>query len=254
MHTDSEWKAFDPAAVSARQRPARVEKLAYRAPGTVSVPAQAEASVPAGETPAAEYEAAIVGLEGRLRDSESGAAAKLEQLRRESREALDAVRGQAEEQARQAIQSGAEQVGAALRSFAAEREAYFARVEHEVVKLALAIAARILHREAQLDPLLLAGVARVALGQLGETTGVRLRCPVAQVERWREMLRLLPGPATAPEVSGDAEMAAGECVLEARIGTVDLGVRAQLEEIERGFFDLLEQRPGALPRPGESVP
>jgi hypothetical protein len=26
---------------------------------------------------------------------------------------------------------------------------------------------------------------------------------------------------------------------------VDLGVKAQLQEIERGFFDLLEQRPGA---------
>jgi hypothetical protein len=34
----------------------------------------------------------------------------------------------------------------------------------------------------------------------------------------------------------------GECVLEAHPGSVDLGVRAQLEEIERGFFDLLEQR------------
>jgi len=36
-------------------------------------------------------------------------------------------------------------------------------VEHEVVKLALAVAARILRREAQMDPLLLTGAVRVAL-------------------------------------------------------------------------------------------
>jgi hypothetical protein len=28
------------------------------------------------------------------------------------------------------------------------------------------------------------------------------------------------------------------------VGTIELGVQAQLEEIERGFFDLLDCRPG----------
>ena len=122
-----------------------------------------------------------------------------------------------------------------------EREEYFARVEREVVELALAIAGRILHREALLDPLLLAGAVRVALGQLGETSGVRLRCPAGDVEHWRDWVA---GLAPAPEIVGDRSLAAGECALEATVGNVDLGVRAQLVEIERGFFDLLEQRPG----------
>ena len=39
--------------------------------------------------------------------------------------------------------------------FRAERERYFARWRQEVVKLALAIAARVLHREAKIDPMLL---------------------------------------------------------------------------------------------------
>jgi flagellar assembly protein FliH len=33
-----------------------------------------------------------------------------------------------------------------------------------------------------------------------------------------------------------------EAVLETNLGTVDLGIRSQLEEIERGFFDLLDVR------------
>ena len=43
----------------------------------------------------------------------------------------------------------------ACEEFRRERARYFAGVEAEVVKLALAIAARVLHREAKLDPLLL---------------------------------------------------------------------------------------------------
>jgi len=54
-------------------------------------------------------------------------------------------------------------ISAALEKFKAERAAYFARIEPDVVQLALAIARKILHREAQMDPLLLAGMVRVAL-------------------------------------------------------------------------------------------
>src|ERR1700754_4367646 len=59
--------------------------------------------------------------------------------------------------------------------FRKERAKYFAQVEAEVVKLALAIAARVLHREASLDPLLLAGVVRVALEKGAEDSTVVLR-------------------------------------------------------------------------------
>jgi flagellar assembly protein FliH len=211
------------------------------------VPARAGAEgEPAGQaeaTPAAQT-FSLAELEERLRGVERAAAARLEEVRREGQEALDRSRRLAEEQAAASRQAALE-VGAALASFHAERDEYFAKAEHEVVRLALAIAARILNREASLDPLLLAGAVRVALGQLGETTGVRLRCPVEQTEGWRELLRRLPNLPFEPEVVGDPVLVAGDCRIEARIGTVDLGVRAQLEEIERGFFDLLEQRPGA---------
>ncbi len=32
-------------------------------------------------------------------------------------------------------------------------------------------------------------------------------------------------------------MRLGDCVIESKVGSVDLGVRSQLGEIERGFFD-----------------
>lgn len=132
-----------------------------------------------------------------------------------------------------------------LQHFAEERDKYFHDVEQQVVRLALAIAAKILHREAQMDPLLLSGAVRVALGQLSETTQVRLRVPSSELALWEEMLHLMPNLPLRPKVIGEENFTDGDCIVETEVGSVDLGVRAQLAEIERGFFDLLEQRPGA---------
>jgi flagellar assembly protein FliH len=142
------------------------------------------------------------------------------------------------------LERAAAALAEAMGEFRAERDQYLGAVEHEVVRLALAIAARVLHREAQMDPLLLSGAVRVALGQLAETAETRLRVPAAEEELWTQMLRLMPNLALRPELVADERLQAGDAVLEAQTGSVDLGVRAQLEEIERGFFDLLESREG----------
>ncbi len=126
--------------------------------------------------------------------------------------------------------------------FKKDRKDYFVAVEAEVVKLALAIAARVLHREATLDPMLLRGVVKVALARVMDESGTVLRVPMVDVSAWQEGVR--QDSALQLEISGDAKLMAGECILETRVGRVELGVAAQLEEIEKGFFDLLQQRPG----------
>jgi len=125
--------------------------------------------------------------------------------------------------------------------FVRERARYFAGVEAEVVKLALAIAARVLHREATLDPLLLTGVVRVALEKVAEDSTLVLRVPAGAIEMWREAFAT--SPESSLQVVGDERLSAGECMLDTSVGKVELGVSAQLEEIERGFFDLMQQRP-----------
>jgi flagellar assembly protein FliH len=121
--------------------------------------------------------------------------------------------------------------------FAGQRDHYMHRVEQEVVKLALAVAARILRREAHMDPLLLTGAVRVALGQISDATVVRLRVPGGELGLWKDAIALLPNLAIKPELLAGEGMRLGDCVIETDIGSVDLGVRAQLGEIERGFFD-----------------
>ena len=156
---------------------------------------------------------------------------RMEAARRESRaEAREEWREELEER----VAEERARIARVCEEFARERSKYFADVEAEVVRLALAIAARVLHREVKMDPLLLMGVVRVALEKVAEDSATVLRVPVAEVEMWR---------GVAPSVVGDERMKADECVLETSVGKVELGVSAQLEEIEKGFFDLLQQRP-----------
>ena len=130
----------------------------------------------------------------------------------------------------------------AVQQFCGVRERYFAEVEQEVVKLALAVAARVLHREATLDPLLLRGAVRVAMEKMADRSGVVLRVAAADVEAWQRMFQATQ-PSERPVVMADVRLERGECVLDTTMGTVELGVSVQLEEIEKGFFDLLNHRP-----------
>jgi flagellar assembly protein FliH len=122
--------------------------------------------------------------------------------------------------------------------FAKERKRYFAEVEAEVVKLALAIAARVLQRESAMDPTLLKGVVKVALSKLGDVKGAVLKMHPEDVNAWHVAMK-----HSGLEIAGDASMERGELRLEAAGGVAELGVAAQLVEVERGFFDLMARRP-----------
>jgi flagellar assembly protein FliH len=132
-------------------------------------------------------------------------------------------------------------VGAVCGDFVRDRSRYFADAEEQVVKLALAIAARVLHREAMMDPLLLAGAVRVAIAKVEESSAVSLRVASGELEKWQREFPAASEPAI--EVLADERLATGEVVLETVVGRVELGVAVQLEEIEQGFFDLLQRRP-----------
>ena len=202
--------------------------------GEIAEPPAAAIAPPPAASPVSESALREV-LEARIavesqRDFEAGRIEGREQAATHAREEAHAALTRIEEERC----SHAAELAA---SFGRERNRYLARVEEEVVALALAVSARILRREAQMDPLLLTGAVRVALGQLGGSSRVRLRVPAADRLLWAEAVSLIPNLALRPEVEGVPEMRLGDCVIESDLGRVDLGIRAQLAEIERGFFD-----------------
>jgi flagellar assembly protein FliH len=118
-------------------------------------------------------------------------------------------------------------------------------VEAEVIQLAMTIARKILHREAQLDPLFLRAVVRVTLDKLREETQISLRVTPPLADEWRKFLRKEGNLSQRVEVLADETMTGTSCVVEASVGTTEIGVEVHLKEIEQGFFDLLAQRPKA---------
>jgi flagellar assembly protein FliH len=141
-------------------------------------------------------------------------------------------------------------LAAALSEFAKSREAYYQRIEEEVVHLVLAMARKVLHRESQLDPMLLKGVVRVALEGMASGTVVKLRVPASQVDAWREAIRSMATRNLQVEVTGDDSLKGPRCLIVTEMGTTDASLEAQLSEIERGFLDLLSQRPANGPTNG----
>lgn len=131
----------------------------------------------------------------------------------------------------------------AITVFARERDAYYHKVESEIVQLSLAIARKILHREAQVDPLMLAGIVRVALDKLESSTEVVVRVNPRNLTEWRDYFSRTLEPRELPEVIEDPGIPPDRCVLQTLLGTTELGIETQLKEIERGLMDLLAHRP-----------
>ena len=138
-----------------------------------------------------------------------------------------------------------EQVAQALREFALERTNYYRRIEGEVVQLALAVARKILHREAQLDSHALAGIVRVTLEGMEAGSKVRLHVPPRDAAEWRHYFAGQMEGELALEVHEDPALAAGECRIETSVGVTEVGFESQLKEIETGLLDLLAERPGS---------
>ncbi len=181
--------------------------------------------------PAAEAAASAASLEDRLRRQETLREAGRKEGEASARTNFD-----------QQLTSIRESMSVTLRDFAQERKAYYQRVEADVVALAMSIARKILHREAQVDPLLLAGLVRLTLEQMAGGKVVVRVCP-QQLAEYRGFFSRHMDAEAVPEVEEDADLEPDHCRLQTTMGTTELGVELQLKEIERGLMDLLAQRP-----------
>ncbi len=178
----------------------------------------------------AEVEMTEAEFAARIRQERADAAGQAEQkLRQDYEQKLTAARAP---------------IASALKEFTAERDDYFARVEAEVVQLSLSIAAKILHREAQVDPMLVATLVRIAIEKMREESSVTIRVGAGRGNAWKQFFA---GAANAAriEIVEDPQLTDHDCLLETELGTANFGLDTQLKEVEQGFFDLLALRPAS---------
>jgi flagellar assembly protein FliH len=164
------------------------------------------------------------------------AAAFAQRLEEEKR----AIAAQFRMEAEREIQRARSAIAHAIDEFVLQRDVYYQQAEREVVDLALAIARRIIHRETQIDPRLLAALVRHEIEQLDAATSVRLVVSPDALASWNE---LAPSMPRAVEVRPDKALSSGDIRIETALGATSINFERELKEIERGFFDLLSHRP-----------
>jgi flagellar assembly protein FliH len=134
-----------------------------------------------------------------------------------------------------------ESLGSIIGELAAQRAGIRASAEEDTVKLAIAIARRVLNRELATDPGAILGLVKVAFSKLNLRETHRLRvapADAAVIEEHRARLNLPSGLQTI----ADASLPAGSAVFETSRGELDASVDTQLAEIERGLADVLRRR------------
>jgi len=122
--------------------------------------------------------------------------------------------------------------------FARDRQRFFAAAESQVVRLALAVARKILARDAVWEGLPLRSTVKAALARVQGGSESTLQVPEEEFENWSAMFQQTT--AERVNVVPVAGMQAGDCRLRTSVGDVEFAIETQLEEIARGFDELMQ--------------
>ncbi len=138
------------------------------------------------------------------------------------------------------LQNTADRLAQSVKQLAELRPRLCKEAEADVLRLAMAIAQRILHRQLNIDPTALEALVKVSLDRLGRQEQIRVRVSAALAETIRTILsKLLSRPV---DVAADSNLEPGSLIFETSRGQLDASLNSQLDEIERGLIDRLENR------------
>jgi flagellar assembly protein FliH len=134
-----------------------------------------------------------------------------------------------------------------LQELTAARATMIQETEQQMVRLALAIARRVIGREISLDHDLLLAIARVALERLGESARMTVRLhpddyeatAAAHAAQWN---------GSSVQVVADAIVGRGGCRVESEFGLIDAGIDAQMQELARALLGEEETVHETVPR------
>ena len=113
--------------------------------------------------------------------------------------------------------------------------------EADLVRLAMEIARRVLHRELSADPEAILGLAKAALERIDARDVLQVRAHPEDTRILETCLADLGYPKRI-EVMADQHLERGAIILETSRGQLDASADTQLQEIERGFADLLQHK------------
>jgi len=199
--------------------------IVWRAAGALARPRQAEpgkALVP----------------EARVSELQQEAEARARAAYQQGQAAGEAA---AMQQAQQKLDPVLKGFNAVIAELATMRKRTRAEAEDDTMRLAIAIARRVLYRELSTDPEAILGLVKAAFSKLNARETHRLRLSpsdAALVGEQRAKLQMPPGL----EIVADRSLMAGSAIFETSRGELDASVDTQLQEIDRGLTDLLKRQ------------
>ena len=159
-------------------------------------------------------------------------------IRQGNTEWLEQVRAQGFESARR---EGAEQVSALLAQTSAKVDAYLAGLETALADLALGVALEVMESLEYAERIV--GCTRRALAAFRQDHALTLFVPSLEVERVRRRLKSELDSLPAITVESDDQLQAGQARLSSPVGSVELGLEAQLQALRRSLLPFAEVTP-----------
>jgi len=114
------------------------------------------------------------------------------------------------------------------------RVAMMRKTERELVRLAVAMAERIVRKEVQLDRELLTKMAHVAIERLGESVVATIHLNPADHEAISARRDASLGLAV--QIVADPAVEPGGCVVRSAFGVIDAGIDTQVREVARALL------------------
>jgi flagellar assembly protein FliH len=177
-------------------------------------------------------------------ETPEGMRSKIASLEQSLIQARAAARAEGEAHAKQQAQAELQPVlqklAASIHECGELRGRLREQAESDLVRLAIAIARRVVGREVQTDPEAITGLVKASLDKLRVQEVLRVRLNPAHKSQVAECLARFG--ATHVEVLGDPACEAGAVVFETSRGNLDASVETQLREIERGLTDRFKGR------------
>jgi flagellar assembly protein FliH len=185
--------------------------------------------------PESQLQEQIHALERKLIEAETAAQQREQQARQAGyRDGEAAGRKQATDQ----VQPVLDKMAQSIAEIVALRPKLRHEAESDVIKIATAIARKILRRELQADPEALSALVHVAMEKIRAHEMVRVRIhPQHQAAVQQVLTRLMLGAQV--ELQADPRLQMGGVTIETTRGNYDASVETQLREIERGLTDKL---------------
>lgn len=159
-----------------------------------------------------------------------------------SQEAYAAGRAEGEKGLRQTLEQQVDAEVSKLRVLMKEVRASGPKLrretEEELVRLAVAVARRIVHRELTVDPHALSGLIKAAFEKLDQREVQQIRTDQGSLAVVKKIAGEIGG-AGSIRVVADPTLRVGSLLIDFPKGQLDASVETQLDEIERGFVDIV---------------